>query len=132
MRRSSVSVRTTTTSRVTCRSSFGFQRRLSVLLGSPRLGHTCVWPCRGELCLGEVADSEKRWRRPVRRGSERPLFRSGSGKKRLASEKRAEEDEDQLPYSACLSETFDFQLSSGSRNEMTDAAIQKNATGAKS
>ncbi len=69
---------------------------------------------------------------PVRRGSERPLFRSGSGKRRLASEKRAEEEEDQLPYSACLSETFDFQLSSGSRNEMTDAAIQKNATGAKS
>ena len=59
-------------------------------------------------------------------------FGAGAAKRRLASEKRAEEEEDQLPYSACLSETFDFQLSSGSRNEMTDAAIQKNATGAKS
>ena len=59
-------------------------------------------------------------------------FGAGAAKRRLASRKRAEEEEDQLPYSACLSETFDFQLSSGSRNEMTDAAIQKNATGAKS
>ena len=59
-------------------------------------------------------------------------FGAGAAKRRLASEKRAEEEEDQLPYSACLSETFDFQLSSGSRNEMTDAAIQKNATGEKS
>lgn len=132
MRRSSVSVRTTTTSRVTCRSSFGFQRRLSVLLGSPGrviraygpAGANSVW----EKSPIPKSDGEGRFVAGLSVRS----FGAGAAKRRLASEKRAEEEEDQLPYSACLSETFDFQLSSGSRNEMTDAAIQKNATGAKS